>query len=295
MTFSPDYFAARDRFRSAAVRLGWTVHTHPITARGPGGEELTIDAAVSSPAGREPALVVSSGVHGVEGFFGSAVQAAALDEWGRTGPPAGVRCVFLHAVSPFGFAHRRRFDEDNVDLNRNFLLDGEKFVGCSPTYAALDHCAEPAPAAVPAGLVRAAGDGGDPAATGYGPIKQAVAGGQYDFPKGIFFGGHGPSRESTHSPRSLRRLALRRAGGGPSRLPHRAGPVGDVQAAGRGRVPAGDGRAGGAMVRAGGVRAVGAARGGVPHSRRVRRVVPAWRPASGTTCSSSPSSGRTRS
>lgn len=191
MAFSPDYFAARERFRSAAARLGWTARAHPITARGPVNEELTIDAAVSAPAGREPVLLVSSGVHGVEGFVGSAVQTAVLDEWGRTGPPAGLRCVFLHAVSPFGFAHRRRFDEANVDLNRNFLPDGEKFAGCSPAYAALDHVLNPRrppsrwdwfePRAM-AAILR----------YGYGPVKQAVAGGQYDFPKGVFFGGHGP-------------------------------------------------------------------------------------------------------
>src|SRR5947209_5685112 len=104
MTFPPDYFAARDRFRAAAAKLGWPVQSLPITAPGPRGEELTIDAAVSTPAGREPVLVLSSGVHGVEGFFGSAVQLAVMEEWARSGPPAGVRSVFLHAVCPFGYA-----------------------------------------------------------------------------------------------------------------------------------------------------------------------------------------------
>ncbi len=193
MTFPPDYFAARDRFRAAAARLGWPIHALPIDARGPGGEELTIDAAVSAPAGREPVLLLSSGVHGVEGFFGSAVQVAAMDEWAQVGPPAVVRCVLLHAVCPFGFAHLRRFDETNVDQNRNFLLDGEKYTGSPPTYAALDPQLNPRrppsrwdwfePVAV-AAILR----------YGYGPVKQAVAGGQYDFPNGIFFGGHGPTQ-----------------------------------------------------------------------------------------------------
>ncbi len=192
MAFSADYFTANDRFRSAAARLGWGIHVHPIDPRGPGGEELTLDAAVSAPAGREPVLVVSSGVHGVEGFVGSAIQTAVLEAWSRPGPPAGVRCVFLHAVNPFGFAHLRRFDAANIDLNRNFLPSGEKFAGCSPTYAALDPALNPRrppsrwdwfePLAV-AAILR----------YGYGPIKQAVAGGQYDFPKGIFFGGPGPA------------------------------------------------------------------------------------------------------
>src|SRR5581483_755215 len=132
MPFAPDYFAARDRFRAAATRLGWAAEALPIAARGPAGEELTIDVAASPGSPNAPVLLTTSGVHGVEGFFGSAVQVAALDTWATTGPPPGVRCVFVHAVCPSGFAHLRRFDETNTDLNRNFLLPGEEYAGCPP-------------------------------------------------------------------------------------------------------------------------------------------------------------------
>ena len=80
--FSPDYSTARDRFRQAASRLGWLLEAHPIEAAGPGGEELTIDVASSSTGDPERVLVVSSGIHGVEGFFGSAVQLALLGQPG---------------------------------------------------------------------------------------------------------------------------------------------------------------------------------------------------------------------
>ena len=73
------------------------------------------------------ALVVSSGLHGVEGFFGSAVQIAWLE--GHAGRLAGdasrpPALVFVHAINPHGFAWRRRWNENNVDLNRNFLKAG---------------------------------------------------------------------------------------------------------------------------------------------------------------------------
>ena len=29
--------------------------------------------------------------------------------------------VFVHALNPYGMANNRRFNEDNIDLNRNFL------------------------------------------------------------------------------------------------------------------------------------------------------------------------------
>jgi hypothetical protein len=34
---------------------------------------------------------------------------------------SGVALLLVHAVNPYGFSHLRRVNEDNVDLNRNFL------------------------------------------------------------------------------------------------------------------------------------------------------------------------------
>src|SRR4051812_28497703 len=85
--FSPDYASARDRFRVAAASAGGRLEAHPIEARGRGGMELTVDAARLGPADADRLHVVSSGLHGVEGFFGSAVQLAWL---GREGSGRGL-------------------------------------------------------------------------------------------------------------------------------------------------------------------------------------------------------------
>ncbi len=185
--FPRDYFDARDRFRNAVACLGWTISTHPVGAN----DDLTIDVSLSSPAGPEPVLFITTGVHGVEGFFGAAVQLALLECWKQT-PPSGVRIVFAHAINPFGFAHLRRFNETNIDLNRNFLLDGEAFTGCPPLYARLDGLLNPKrpPRRFECFTLRALFA---IARFGLGPLKQAIAGGQYDYPQAIFFGGHGPS------------------------------------------------------------------------------------------------------
>ncbi|MBY0513910.1 MAG: DUF2817 domain-containing protein [Gemmataceae bacterium] len=191
MPFSPDYFAARARFRAAAARLGWDTHAYPVTTD-PGGEPLTIDAALSPGPPAAPVLVVTSGVHGVEGFFGSAVQVAALEGWAKTGVPGGVRVVFVHAVCPSGFARVRRFDQDNIDLNRNFLLPGQEYTGCPPTYSTLDPVLNPKrpPSRFEFFTLRAVNA---IARQGLANLKQAIAGGQYEFPRGIFFGGRGPA------------------------------------------------------------------------------------------------------
>lgn len=189
--FSVDYFAARQRFREAAARLGWQLEAHPIATAGPNGEELSIDVGYSSGGESENVLVVSSGLHGVEGFFGSAVQLALLQHWVSADPPP-IKCVFLHALNPYGFAWLRRFDEHNVDLNRNFLLPGEKFQGAPEGYAQLDAFLNPRrppsrwePFSIKALWLIAK--------RGMPALRQAVASGQYEFPRGLFFGGDGPS------------------------------------------------------------------------------------------------------
>ena len=203
--FSPDYATARGRFRQAASRLGWQLEAHPIDARGPRGEELTIDVACSSAGDPERVLVVSSGVHGVEGFFGSAVQTALLEQWAVAAVPP-IKCVFLHGLNPFGFAWLRRVDENNVDPNRNFLLPGERFVGAHEHYARLDpflNLRQP-PARWDMFTLRAL-----PLIARHGvpALRQAIAEGQYSHPRGLFYGGARPSQTQQvmreHLPRWL--------------------------------------------------------------------------------------------
>jgi hypothetical protein len=192
--FSPDYITARTRFREAAARLGCQVQAHPIDTKGPDGEDLTIDVAIAAGTRPDRALVVSSGIHGVEGFFGSAVQLGVLEDWIRDGgTPATIRCVFLHTLNPFGFAWRRRVNEANVDLNRNLLQDGEAFAGSPDGYARFDSLLNPrrCPSRwepVTLKMLAAIARYGMPA------LKQAVAAGQYDYPQGLFYGGDRPSR-----------------------------------------------------------------------------------------------------
>ena len=75
----------------------------------------------------------SSGLHGVQGFFGSAVQLAWLLRVPGWSAPPRTGLVMVHALNPFGFAWRRRWNESDVDLNRNFLDDRE-FLQADPNY-----------------------------------------------------------------------------------------------------------------------------------------------------------------
>jgi hypothetical protein len=191
--FSPDYITARARFRARAEARGLRLEAHPIDASGPSGEALTIDVARAGDADAGGVVIVSSGLHGVEGYFGAAVQLALLDREDVVASlPRGVSLLLLHALNPFGFAWLRRANEENVDLNRNFLRIGEPYRGSPAHYAAIEELLNPKHPPRRFDLFRLRSL---PPILRHGmPVmKQAVAGGQFDFPRGLFFGGQGPS------------------------------------------------------------------------------------------------------
>jgi hypothetical protein len=116
--FSGSYKEAREKFLDAAgARV--TSYTHP--QKGPDGEELALDVAWLGAPDAERVFAVGCGTHGIEGYPGS----AALTHWLRGGGakriPAGSAVAFFHAHNPWGFAHKTRVTEENVDLNRNFV------------------------------------------------------------------------------------------------------------------------------------------------------------------------------
>ncbi len=163
---------------------------------GPACEELAMDVAI---VGHEaaPTIVVSSGVHGVEGLLGSAIQLSLLERIARPSTPLSVRYVLIHAVNPFGFSTLRRFNEDNVDLNRNFLFGGSQYRGSPAGYARLDGFMNPAsaPSRIEPFKLLAFWN---ILRHGRESLIQTIAGGQYDYPRGVFFGGHGPCQSTRH-------------------------------------------------------------------------------------------------
>ena len=117
------YDEMRARFRLAVHRAGLSIEVHPIDARGPEGQELTVDVAAFGPGDAPNALIVLSGVHGVEAPVASALQCDLVDRLDELSPPDNLRIVLVHGVNPWGMAWWRRANENNVDLNRNWNRD----------------------------------------------------------------------------------------------------------------------------------------------------------------------------
>ena len=183
--FSSDYFTARARFRQGVEKAGGRLESLPLDPEGPENEDLSIDIGWFGSDNPRRVLLHSSGLHGVEGFPGSAIQLQLLE--GMPHLPAEGAIVLVHILNPYGMAWLRRFNENNVDLNRNFLGPDEKFMGAPEGYQRLNSFLNPAsPPARDFYHLKALSlilrDG-------LSALKQAVAGGQWDFPKGLFFGG----------------------------------------------------------------------------------------------------------
>ncbi len=188
---SPTYGHARAAFLSAAAALGAPVEHHLHPGRGLEGEELAVDVVELGPPGAAEVVLVVSATHGVEGYAGSALQ----HNWLRQGAPGrhdDVRVLLVHALNPHGFSWVRRVNEDNVDLNRNFI-DWSAPPPSNPDY---DEIAE---VLVPTGWTAE-----DQERTtlelaavmdqvGLDRLQAIVSGGQFTQPEGVFYGGSGPT------------------------------------------------------------------------------------------------------
>ena len=195
--FAADYASARARFRAAAATHAakLTEHVHP-TAKGPAGETLAIDVALLGSHDAPSLLVVTSGTHGVEGFCGSGVQVALLEDPAVLAMLAGakVTVALVHGVNPYGFAHVRRTNEDNVDLNRNFI-DFSAPLPANPAYAEVHGFM--VPTAWPPATDTEQRLGAYLAQHGPARLQAAVTGGQYDYPDGMLYGGRAPAWSNT--------------------------------------------------------------------------------------------------
>jgi hypothetical protein len=192
--FPTNYVACREAFRKAAERAGALLTRLALEALGPRGEDLSIDVAWIGDEKPRRVLVHLAGVHGVEGFAGAAIQRRIIE---RPPPiPQDAALVLVHAVNPYGMAWLRRVNENNVDLNRNFLGPDEQYRGSPAVYGRIDRFLNPPGPPRPDGFfARAAWN---VLRFGFGELKQAIARGQYDYPRGLFYGGNelqpGPRR-----------------------------------------------------------------------------------------------------
>ncbi len=182
--FGVSYEESRKKFIDAAAACGAEVSSIPHPGKGPEGEDLFMDFACLGSDTAEVALVVVSGTHGIEGFCGSGVQTKILSDTNVRQKLQPIKLILLHGHNPHGFAWLRRTNEDNIDLNRNYV-DFSEPQESNTAYLGVKDLVLP----------REFNDESEAAlndwiaGNGLDQYQKVIMGGQRVDPDGIFFGG----------------------------------------------------------------------------------------------------------
>lgn len=196
--FAETYEANRAKFRALLtdVQKIWPsaeLEKHQIGTE----EDLSIDIIKAQPsADCKRLVIISTGLHGIEGYIGAAAQHLFVAEYINQLYPEDTGVLLIHSLNPWGMKYHRRVNENNVDLNRNFI-----FKGSTP--------AEPAEEVNlaydkvlrllnPASPLRSAGSPffyfcliNKMLTMGPAVFREAVLYGQYRHPGGLYYGGSG--------------------------------------------------------------------------------------------------------
>lgn len=183
--------------------------------KGMNSEGLYMDFAVyGNIKNPENILILTSGVHGVEGFTGAAIQLKCIEDYFHNNKIQDhipkTAFIFIHTLNPYGMSFIRRANENNVDLNRNFFYEEYKEQieekkkktsyenrGTDVRYGYLNDLLNPNYDDIGyfdnmsfyfSGLYKFL-------SYGYSSFKQSVFEGQYAYPKGLFYGGNKLEKE----------------------------------------------------------------------------------------------------
>lgn len=142
--YATDYYSARDMFRFMGKELETaalgTTGSIPISSTTE--KDLTIDT-IYLPYKKSPKLfILTSGIHGIEAKTGSAIQVTFLKRIKENRDQFPFNILVIHSLNPYGFKKLRRTNENNVDLNRNFLSPQE-FQTANKSYRRARHLFNP--------------------------------------------------------------------------------------------------------------------------------------------------------
>jgi len=201
--FSKTYAEAREKFCAAAAFAGATLRSWRNPTKGPDGELLYTDVARIGAEDAPNMLVLTSATHGIEGYCGSGAQINWLRQRGAASLPKDTGALLVHAVNPHGFAWTRRVNEDNVDLNRNFVDHGKPYPK-NEGYVELADAIKPARwDEAHLGKAQQVFDAFIQKNGMFG-FQGAVSGGQYTHKDGVFFGGARPTWSNINIRRIIR-------------------------------------------------------------------------------------------
>ena len=189
-SFYTEYEDIRSHLQQLSASLGAESYSHAIDE----GDGLYIDTFYLAPSQEQQDLIIlTTGVHGIEGYIGSVMLDVFFGEVYPTLDTDHTGILVVANVNPYGMKYMRRYNENNVDLNRNFILDWETFdLSTNKEYPKVDRFLGPT-GKIGNALWHEAGfylSLGKTAITeGANTISDALLGGQYEYPQGVYYGG----------------------------------------------------------------------------------------------------------
>lgn len=147
-------------------------------------------------------IVLTTGVHGIEGYIGSVMLDVFFEDIYPGINKADTGILIVANVNPYGMKYMRRYNENNVDLNRNFIEDWDNFDRSSnKEYPKVKDFLQPDSKIGNAfwhevGFYLSLGK--EAVFTGADTISDALLTGQYEYPDGVYYGGNGDEASTTY-------------------------------------------------------------------------------------------------
>lgn len=182
-------------------QLGYnpTLHSHAINEQ----DGLYIDTIYVPSKGEQKNLIVlTTGVHGIEGYIGSVMLDVFWDDVYKSIDSNTTGVLVIANVNPYGMKYHRRYNENNVDLNRNFILDWSEFdMTVNKDYPKCDEFLGPKETIGnifwhEVGFLGSLA--GQVITNGADTISNALLGGQYEYAEGVYYGGSGDEASTTY-------------------------------------------------------------------------------------------------
>ena len=200
-TYSESFLNGYDEIRVHLQELveklqssGTAVETYSYAVNEADG--LYIDNFYLPSTGEQTNLIVlTTGVHGMEGYIGAVMLDVFFEEIYPALNTGNTGILVVANVNPYGMKYLRRYNENNVDLNRNFILDWENFdLASNRDYPKVEKFLGPTgeignalwhEVGFYASLAKEA------LTTGADTVSDALLTGQYEYPQGVYYGGTG--------------------------------------------------------------------------------------------------------
>lgn len=190
--FSSSYEESREKFINLLPQVKRYYPKAEVISHSIG--EDTIDLILGEPTqDRESILLMTIGEHGIEGYAGAAVTHQFIETQLSNVRHETTGVCFIHAINPWGMKHFRRVNEHNVDLNRNYVIDRNQLPrNVNQEYERMRHLF------VPDGVIDDYHEarehiysflGSGIKLDGFEAMSSAKGMGQYQFPKGVYYGG----------------------------------------------------------------------------------------------------------